>query len=991
MGLFHATDIHRAEDPHGNPIAGATRHVYAAGSSTLSVLYRDPDLTVTVANPMVAGANGEFDLCYLEDGTYRAELRDARGALLAEREGISVASGLTAGIAGSFARAADLLRDRTLSYDGGGGRIAVHPGAAITTAEGGFVYRIAPPEAADHHVATPGGVKLHVVPGAGGFDVRAFGAAGDGIADDTAAIQAAIDAGSVGRVVLPRGTYRVVPPPGGAGALTVPEYSQVSLHGESGTYIAGDTAHGPLLNYCAGRAGGWREASAGIADITFDGLWTSDPAQVNDHGFDFSRAEGCLVAWRNDNLSIDGCSFVNAPLGLMFESTARQVAGRGGHVFGARVRGIRCRNLLYGVYFNAHDPANPTTYVGQVEIAGGWMDTIYKAAFAATAQVTQCRAQGITFDNVAFLHAFGGSICDFHFGQGQYELGFKDAELAALGLPEVLDFGDVLRGWDIGAEPERVSNGSFANADGWSASDPALSVGGGRAAFAAAPEGTVLSGGVTLEPGRTYEVQAVVTGHQQGTAHLRLEASSTSDAGDLVFDGPPISGDGLYTARIRAAAHGRTLQVRAGAGGFTADIESLSLKLVRYVVPHWDAGRAQQKQLFWGYADSQSGDIRTIRYERLRTAMLLDRGVLAIASVRDEPNIPDESVVDRMHLGDGSALRMTDYSGDKGGVGPSVFSQIVPDAVGFKKAALLRSRHCNAIAFGKPNLAKSPSGLLKPFPMNGAALTDIVADGPLFPHSSEAALPPGGAVRLNYRTGHVPTTRAGEYILITAALRVMSTDDGAAARLVLDYANRTNRAGAVAADGEWRSFDMILPARPGAAPYMDIRNAGGSTAILRIGDVQYCEFASYAELLEFRAHRQWAGKIDDGSVSDGLVKLRPTLEGAIATTRYTWDGSIAAKQFYGGSDRDPGPYYRIERMECRLVSGTGVALRGENPGGGVLYWFASVTPGAGWADVPLTHDIPPNETLADRGITFRPAGAATMQVEFRTRLRYLLL
>ena len=42
-------------------------------------------------------------------------------------------------------------------------------------------------------------------------DVRGFGAVGDGKADDTAAIQKAVDAG-VGLVQLPKGVYRITKP-----------------------------------------------------------------------------------------------------------------------------------------------------------------------------------------------------------------------------------------------------------------------------------------------------------------------------------------------------------------------------------------------------------------------------------------------------------------------------------------------------------------------------------------------------------------------------------------------------------------------------------------------------------------------------------------------------------------------------------------------------------------------------------------------------------
>jgi len=69
---------------------------------------------------------------------------------------------------------------------------------------------------------------------AGVFDVKAYGAKGDGVTDDTAAIQAAMTAANGSEVFLPGGTY-VVTKGSGAYVLTLPD--SVSMVGEPGKTI----------------------------------------------------------------------------------------------------------------------------------------------------------------------------------------------------------------------------------------------------------------------------------------------------------------------------------------------------------------------------------------------------------------------------------------------------------------------------------------------------------------------------------------------------------------------------------------------------------------------------------------------------------------------------------------------------------------------------------------------------------------------------------
>lgn len=81
--------------------------------------------------------------------------------------------------------ASNLSPDETLEA-------VVATGSFIQTRSEGFIYVVAAADAVDHHVTTAGDVKLYVRPEGEAYHVRQFGAFGDGITDDTAAIQKAV-------------------------------------------------------------------------------------------------------------------------------------------------------------------------------------------------------------------------------------------------------------------------------------------------------------------------------------------------------------------------------------------------------------------------------------------------------------------------------------------------------------------------------------------------------------------------------------------------------------------------------------------------------------------------------------------------------------------------------------------------------------------------------------------------------------------------------
>ncbi len=98
-----------------------------------------------------------------------------------------------------------LLANSTLTYSVGTNTTVVVDEIIRTRTEG-FSYRVAASGATDHHISTAGGIKLYVVAGQSGYDVKAFGAKADG-SDDSAAINKALGTG--GAVRFPTGSYFV--------------------------------------------------------------------------------------------------------------------------------------------------------------------------------------------------------------------------------------------------------------------------------------------------------------------------------------------------------------------------------------------------------------------------------------------------------------------------------------------------------------------------------------------------------------------------------------------------------------------------------------------------------------------------------------------------------------------------------------------------------------------------------------------------------------
>jgi hypothetical protein len=97
MAVHGSAPFVHVEDSNGNPYVAALLYVYDVTTTTKKSIYSDTGLSVTLTNPLVSDASGNFSRFYMAAGTYKLRAETAAGVLIWQFDNIDTLLGSGSG------------------------------------------------------------------------------------------------------------------------------------------------------------------------------------------------------------------------------------------------------------------------------------------------------------------------------------------------------------------------------------------------------------------------------------------------------------------------------------------------------------------------------------------------------------------------------------------------------------------------------------------------------------------------------------------------------------------------------------------------------------------------------------------------------------------------------------------------------------------------------------------------------------------------------
>ena len=193
-------------DANGNPLAGGFVYYYIPGTTTFKNTYQNSALTILNTNPIILDSAGEAII--YGNGSYRQIVTDVNGNLIWDQTTVVPIT----------------ISDVVTFYSESNGSSLI----GYTQGSANAVSRTVQNKLQES------------------VSVLDFGAVGDGVADDTASIQAAINSLSSGNLYFPIGTYKVT--------STISITAPIQLIGEGWSVISSDVFGSSQWTYGTGSA-----------------------------------------------------------------------------------------------------------------------------------------------------------------------------------------------------------------------------------------------------------------------------------------------------------------------------------------------------------------------------------------------------------------------------------------------------------------------------------------------------------------------------------------------------------------------------------------------------------------------------------------------------------------------------------------------------------------------------------------------------------------